>query len=44
MQLVNGTQFLKTTCLSFLTAAIAATSFPCPTTAMIPLTGMYASL
>ena len=44
IQLVNGAQFLKITCLLFLSAAIAAASFPCPTTVKFLLTSLYASL
>ena len=42
--LVKGVQFLKYTFLSFVSAAIAAASAPCPMTVIFSLTKTYASL
>ena len=44
MQSVNGSQFLNTTFLLSLSAAITAASAPAPTTVIGPLTSIYASL
>ena len=44
MQLVNGAQFLNITCLSFLSAAVVATSAHFLTTVIVPFRSMYASL
>ena len=44
MQSVNGSQFLNTTFLLSLSAAITAASAPAPTTVIDPLTSIYASL
>lgn len=44
IQFVNGTHVLNITNLFFLSAAIGAAILPCPTTVMVPLSSVYASL
>ena len=44
MQSVNGIQFLIITCLSFLPDCLGPAAAPTPTTVMVPLTSIYASL